>query len=285
MMGAIARGHSWRGITVKQRRVVYIVAEGVKGFRARLRAYSQRHGIDLDTVPFVVVTEPPNLLQQDDKALAASVKAWGGADIIIFDTLAQSTPGANENTSEGIGKALAHCKRLHRVTGAMIVLVAHTGKDASKGVRGWSGIRGAADVQIEVVCHGDQRAIKIDKQKDGKDGNEFGFRLEEVVIGQNDDGDDVTSCVVEHLMTMPVAARKKEPQSRNQALILRIASELLRSGKGPVSERDLIEACVSQMPRKESAGCDNRRRDLARAFMGLVAANLIDTRAGHVELK
>ena len=40
------------------------------------------------------------------------------------------------------------------------------------------------------------RSIKIDKVKDGADGNEFEFRLEVVTIGTDEDGDKITSCVV-----------------------------------------------------------------------------------------
>jgi len=282
---AIALGKTWRGLAVKQGRVVYICAEGKAGFRKRLRAYSQHNAINLDDVPLGVIDEAPNLLQQDDKAIAEQVHAWGGADIIVFDTLAQSTPGGNENGSESMGKALEHCKRLHNVTGALIILVAHTGKDASKGVRGWSGIKGATDVQIEVVRTGDHRLVKISKQKDDKDGNEFGFRLNTVMIGQDEDGNEVTSCVVEHTSIISRCDQKNEPRTAKQKLVLSVAGNLINLDKGPVSISELIETCINTIPRGELGKCDNRRRDLTRALEALAAANLIDTSTGHVTLK
>lgn len=282
---AVARGEKWQCRPVKQGRVVYICAEGKVGFRKRLRAYAQHHGVDLEAMPLGVIDDAPNLLQQDDQAIAEQVNNWGGADVIVFDTLAQATPGANENSSEGIGKALEHCKRLHNLTGALIVLVAHTGKDPSKGVRGWSGIKGATDVQIEVVRAGDQRAIRIGKQKDDKDGYELAFRLSTVVIGRDEDGDEITSCVVEYLEAVPVAAQKKGPRNVKQKLVLGVVQEMSELGKGQVSMHELIEMCVSKTPRSSYGKCDNRRRDVVRAVEALVEANLIDITTGYVDLK
>jgi len=286
MMCAIARGAPWRGLRVKQGRVVYVCAEGAEGFRKRLSAYGMYHGIDLDEIPLGVISDVPNLLQHDDKTIAKQVEAWGGADIIVFDTLAQSTPGSNENASDGMGKAIEHCKRLHKATGALVVLVAHSGKDSSRGVRGWSGIKGAADVQIEVVRSGADRTIRIDKQKDGMDGGEFGFRLRTVVVGQDEDGDDVTSCVIEHTAAVPKNQRKKEPKGDKQKLVMRMARELVESGEGRrLAVNSLIEACVDQVPRDPQAKCDNRRRDFMRAIEALVAANQIDVSDGYVKLQ
>jgi hypothetical protein len=54
-----------------------------------------------------------------------------------------------------MGLALSHCKHIYEVTGAIVLLVHHSGKDAAKGARGWSGIRAAADTEIEIVgIHG-----------------------------------------------------------------------------------------------------------------------------------
>lgn len=285
MMGAIARGVEWRGMRVKQGRVVYVCAEGMAGFRKRLTAYGQHHGVDLNEIPLGVISDVPNLLSHDDKAIAKQVEAWGGADVIVFDTLAQSTPGANENASDGMGKALEHCKRLHVATGALIILVAHSGKDSSKGVRGWSGIKGAADVQIEVVRAQDHRAIRLDKQKDDKDGEEFGFKLHTVAIGEDEDGEDITSCVIEHTAAVPKAERKREPRSDKHKLVLRMAKELVEVGDDQVAVNVLIEACVGQMLHDPSKKIDNRRRDVARALEALVGANQIAIADGYVSLQ
>lgn len=196
---AIARGVPWRGMRVKQGKVRYIVAEGRGGFRKRLKAYGMHYGLDLNEVPMAVMETAPNFLMADDvKAVAKAIHASQGADVIIVDTFAKVTPGANENAGEDMGKALDNCRRIAEASGALVILVHHTGKDVDRGARGWSGIRAAADFEAE-VCRDQasgKRWLQVTKQKDGDDDGRWGFKLEDVVVDIDEDGDAVTSCVL-----------------------------------------------------------------------------------------
>lgn len=109
----VALGESWRGKQTRPGRVIYLPAESQGGFRNRVEAVVQHYGLDTSDVgSFGVVMDVPNLMTVDDQAMAAQAKAWGGADIIVIDTLAQVTPGANENSSEDLGKAMhGTCQR------------------------------------------------------------------------------------------------------------------------------------------------------------------------------
>ncbi len=193
----VALGRPWRGKAVKAGRVLYVPAEGQGGFRNRVEAYKLHHGpSDAQLEPFGIVTDVPNLLTMDDKEMSAQALDWGGVDIIVIDTLAQVTPGANENSSEDLGKAMEACRRIHEATGALVILVHHAGKDPTKGARGWSGLKGGADVEIEIVRSGDVRHARISKQKDGEDGARFGFELQFVELETDEDGEPISSMVV-----------------------------------------------------------------------------------------
>jgi ABC-type dipeptide/oligopeptide/nickel transport system ATPase component len=197
MAAAIARGIPWRGKKTRKGRVAYIAAEGGGGFRKRLTAYGQHHGFNLADMDFGVIHAAPNMMEKADAVdIVKSVRAWGGADIIIVDTFAQVMPGANENAGEDVGKALTHCKRIHEATGAMVILIHHAGKDTSKGARGWSGLRAAADAELEVVREVAGRSLRLTKSKDGEDGQMWGFDLEVVKVGVDEDLEPITSCVV-----------------------------------------------------------------------------------------
>ena len=79
--------------------------------------------------------------------------------------------------------AIKHCQGIHRATGAMVLLVHHVGKDVSKGARGWSGLKGAADCEIEVGrTRTGERFAKVSKQKDGDDSAVWGFELEVIPV-------------------------------------------------------------------------------------------------------
>lgn len=195
----VARGVEWRGRRVRQGRVLYLVAEGGGGVPQRLKAYASHYGVDMKALPFGIMHEVPNLLVEEDVTdIMAALVAARGVDLIIIDTFAQVTGGANENSAEDMGLALRHARSIRDMTDAMVLLVHHSGKDVARGARGWSGIRAAADVELEIVwTEGEpNRLLRISKQKDGRDDLQWGFALQEVMVGIDRDGEEMTSVVV-----------------------------------------------------------------------------------------
>jgi hypothetical protein len=287
LAAAIARGLDWRGHKVLHPEpVVYVCAEGEADFRDRVQAYCTYN--DLQDFPVGVVPDAPNLLIKDDvRDLVGAVKAFGPTSMIVVDTLAQTVPGANENSGEDMGRALAHCKALNRATGALVLLVHHSGKDGAKGARGWSGLRAAVDAELEVARFGsgdfsDPRMARVSKLKGGRDGAEFGFRLNLVEIGQYEDGEKINSCVILPEESKPKAQRKTPPKG-NEQLVLRVAQALLGMDDIVTSE-ELIDAVAAQMVAPEKGKTDNRRRDARRALESLVAGNLLGNDNGRIKV-
>jgi len=269
MAAAIARGVPWRGCKVRKGRVAYIAAEGAGGFRKRLVAYAKQNSVDLSTVDIGVIHAAPNMMEKQDAVdVARSVKAWGGADLIIVDTFAQVMPGANENAGEDVGKALTHCKRIHEVTGAMIILIHHAGKDASKGARGWSGLRAAADAELEVVREATGRSLKLTKSKDGEDGQVWGFDLEVVEIGIDEDLDPITSCVViEAAVPVPgVASKKLGPV---EAVVNAVIQEFAVAQTSGIEVGPVIAESVKRMDAPAEGKRDSRKQRVRRALDAL----------------
>ena len=242
LFGAVARGVAWRGLRVRQRKVCFVVAEGGGGFRNRLHAYTQHHG----TKPGVsVIHAAPNLMEKAEaRDVAKAILAAGGADIVVVDTFAQTTPGANENAGEHVGKALAHCREIGKALGgALVVLVHHTGKDTTKGARGWSGLRAAADAEIEVSKVAGSRKVRTTKQKDGDDTAQWGFSLEQVPIGLDEDDDIITSCVVVDAPLAQTGDAKRKLGPREE-LLNEAIQELAKSGAFEFSARDVVANAV-----------------------------------------
>lgn len=264
LVGAVARGVDWRGRKVKQGRVVYIVAEGAGGFRKRVQAYAQAHSVDPESMQLDVIAETPNLIAEDHKALAAAI---GSASVIVVDTLAQTTPGADENSAEGMGKALAHCKALHRATGALVVLIHHSGKDAARGARGWSGLKAACDAEIEITRSGDVRAARITKMKDGDEAAVFPFKLRPVLLGFDEDGGEITSCTVIEADDVPA---KKLVLKGPAQLLVSAAYQELAGTACRVPEAALIEQAVARLPEPAEGKADRRRDEVRRAISTLI---------------
>lgn len=232
LCAAICRGIEWNGKRVTKGRVLYVVAEGVAGFVNRIKAYCHQQGITPSDIDMDVISDlTPNLLEPAQITdLIKDIKAREAYDLIVMDTFAQVMPGANENSGEDVGKALAECKRIHRHTGAMVLLVHHSGKDTSKGARGWSGLRAAADVELEVLRSDELRSISVTKLKDGQDGANIGFKLHTVILGEDADGDDITSCIVEYTNTGRVTVEKKKKTGKNELSLLESLHDVLGMG-------------------------------------------------------
>ena len=267
---AIARGCEWRGKKVRQGRVAYIAAEGADGFRKRLAAYAKHNGVDLATVPMTVLNAAPNLLEKQDAVdVAKGIKASGGADLIVIDTFAQTTPGANENAGEDVGKALGYCKRIHEVTGAMVLLIHHSGKDATKGARGWSGLRAAADAEIEVVREGDARALRLTKSKDGEDGLEWGFALEVVQVDVDEDLEPITSCVVVEAQMPVVGAGPARRLGPVEKVVNEVIQEFALAQTEGIEVGPVLAEAVKRMEPPADGKRDSRKQRARRALEAL----------------
>ena len=258
---AIDRGMAWRGRRVKQGRVVYICAEGAGGFRNRLVAYQQAHQCELG---IGVIANAPNLLQKDD-ALDVC-RAIGKADVVIIDTFAQTTPGGNENAAEDMGKALAHCKGIHRATGAVVVLVHHAGKDLSRGARGWSGLKAAADAELEVLRLESGRMLRTSKMKDGQDDEAWGFDLETQTIGMDEDGDVITSCTVRELDVGVVKAQAARPMGAVESVVHAVVTEMAQAQSAGIEVDAVLKEAAQRLPKPDDGKRDTRIQRARRAL-------------------
>jgi hypothetical protein len=252
--------------------VAYVCAEGAGGFKTRLKAYALGHKVELAELP-AVISDAPNLLNPKDAAeITASIVAYGEVDVIIIDTLSATTPGGNENSGEDMGLVLSHCKFLHRKTGALVVLIHHSGKDSTRGARGWSGLRAAADAEIEVTRNGDYRAATITKMKDGGDGEALNFKLKVVPLGFDSDGEELSSCIIEHVDAAPSEpmARLKPNGKHEQAMLDMLK---IMAPSGTCDYNDLVEGYLKKMPAGESSRAQRRSRAKG-ALEGLCAKRL-----------
>ena len=115
---------------------------------------------------------------------------------MIIDTFNRAAPGLDENSSKDMGRVLAGMKRLQKITERLVLVVHHTGKDASQGMRGHSSLHAALDEAIEVKRNATGRFWSVAKVKDGEDGKQVAFQLHYVVLGKDADGDEIGGCAV-----------------------------------------------------------------------------------------
>ncbi|MBM3558753.1 MAG: AAA family ATPase [Alphaproteobacteria bacterium] len=200
---AIAIRRAWFGRTVSPGAVLYVAAEGAAGLANRILAFKARNPTPED-VPFVIVPVSVNLGIGDTDtaaviAAAREVEARTGqaVKLVIIDTLARAIGAGDENLAADMGRFIVACDQIRETTGASVMIVHHKGKAANGGARGSSALLGAVDTAIEVEKRESGRVARVVKQKDGSDGEEIGFTLDVVEIGRDEDGEAITSCVVQ----------------------------------------------------------------------------------------
>jgi hypothetical protein len=286
LLGAVADGRDWFGYKVESCPVTYCALEGEHGISQRVAAYRIRHGSVPVRMQFVA--QPFLLLQSKDMAdLATAIRAAGGADgIVAVDTLNRATTGADENDSKDMGRIIASAQSLQRVLGGLVLLVHHSGKDASRGLRGHSSLHGALDAVIEVTREGSRREWKPPKVKDGPDGAAHSFRLDVVEVGFGDD--PPTSCVVAPEEAPGDAVRRTRlPQGGNQRILWDALGDLLRAspdrGKaGAPSYRPCVrmEAVVEKSRGRLTCPPDRHSDRCRVALTGLVTRGLLALKEG-----
>jgi len=200
----VALGWRWRDRDVERGGVLFIALEGGHGIRNRLAAFRHEYGLDQQDVPFAVVTTAVNFLDPgaDTASVITTVKAVATrfdvpVRLVVVDTLSRAMAGGNENANEDMSALVRSGDLIRQETGAHLIWIHHSGKDAAKGARGHSSLRAALDTEIEVTADGSRRLAKVTKQRDLACAGEFPFTLRVVELGMNRRGKPVTSCVVE----------------------------------------------------------------------------------------
>lgn len=235
----VAAGKDWNGRRVEQGGVVYCVLEGGIGFRNRVVGWREAHGYEDARIPFAAISASLNLLDPaaDAPRVIAAIQAASEhlgvpVKLVVIDTLSRAMAGGNENAPDDMGALVRNMDAIRQETGACVLLVHHCGKDAAKGARGHSLLRGALDTEIEVRSDDDTGAkvATVVKQREMRKGDAFGFRLEAMTLGQNRHGEDVTTCVVQGSDEAP--RKRSKPLHAEAESLRREINNIFAAGKG-----------------------------------------------------
>jgi hypothetical protein len=223
LAGCIATGRKWFGMRVQQAPVVYVMLEGEGAIRNRIAALEIAYG-PLPTAALSVVLQPFVLTERQDVADLAAVLPRNS--VVFIDTLNRAAPTSDENSSKEMGVILQGAKDLQATIGGLVVLVHHTGKDTTRGMRGHSSLHAALDGAIEVERDAkNNRAWSVAKAKDGEDAKRVAFKLVRHVLGTDADGDEISSCSVAPDSSAIFA--KPEPSGSNQKSVLKAVKSAL----------------------------------------------------------
>jgi hypothetical protein len=192
----------WRGHKVAAGDVLYVVAEGARGFAKRVKAWSQHHETSPDRLqilpmPVQAMGETARVLSADWLALV-DIATELKPSLIVLDTQARMTLGLEENSAKEMGLWVEAVRALRVASGGCVLVVHHTGRNGGD-ARGSSTIDAAQDVEwkVERKAHQLAAVLKCEKSKDGDDRARFPLAMKIVPVGKDEDGQDITSLVLD----------------------------------------------------------------------------------------
>jgi hypothetical protein len=290
LMMHVARGLRYHGRAVHQGAVVYCMLEGQGGVDTRAEAYRQEKLKGDPPGPFYVETSTLDLIK-NHQALIEAIKRRLGDQIavgVVLDTLNRSLVGS-ENKDEDMSAYVSAAQTIIEAFQCAVIVVHHCGHNGER-LRGHSSLLGAVDAEISVKrLDGKTTVATVERLKDGPEGEQITFTLKSIVVGEDEEGFDMSSCIVERCEAI------KSDKSWPKGLVLVrevIAEAVLQAGiqhqvggDGPtVKAAPLKVARDIHERRYVSTGNGDRataeRKAWSRNFRQAQADNLIAGEAG-----
>jgi hypothetical protein len=279
----IAIGREYSGRRVQRGVIVYCALEGGGGFAARVEAWrkSKLNDDDPRGIPFSLLDVPLDLITECDE-LVASIRAQVAQPSVVFiDTLNRALVG-DENSSADMGKLVKAATAIIAAFGCLVVLIHHCGVAGNR-PHGHTSLTGAVDAQIAVTRNKDGViTVTIEYMKDSETGAPFACKLERVELGEDEDGDQMTSCVVLPEELPAAKAKDKGPKlTGSNKLAYDTLMEVLagqRSGSAIRWRERFYEAYPADKP-------DTKQKAFVRAALKLEELKIILVSSDKVELR
>lgn len=176
---------------------VFAGTEG-SGLAARLDALGETDRLPISAMICGSLSDKDALanLLADLKSEAANILRDFGVPVrmIVLETLSATGLLQDENDNSEAARAMANLATMSREMGALMLTSHHPSKDG-KGARGASAILNSADYVLEITRH-EQAAVRelaLIKARDAEQRKLGSFTLVPVNLGEDDDGEPITS--------------------------------------------------------------------------------------------
>lgn len=195
------RGLPWMGRKTRKGPVLYIAAEGGAGLWNRIYAWHKVRGMDWRESPLYVVPVAVDLGADAWRVVDAAQLAGVTPELVIVDTLSQTFSGEENSAAEIAGYLREIGARFRALWHCAVLVIHHSGHNATERPRGSSAIRANVDFMLGVFRDEKEMLATLTcaKQKDGESFEDATFSLFPVGVAEDEDGDRITSLVARHL--------------------------------------------------------------------------------------
>ncbi len=270
----IASGKDFYGNKVKDTGpVLFIIGEGLSGFKRRLKAWCLKHGVDLDSLPVLVSRQPAQMTLAESVAdIKRSIKVisekYGPPKLIVIDTLNRNFGPGDENSTSDMTTYNRGCDALRAVCGSTILTVHHSGLAEKERARGSVALFGSLDYCYRIDMNKDETINLIFlKCKDQPKPGPRTFAKKVIDLGiRDDEGEPVTSCILEEVALNVESGKDRRGRGGKQKIMQGILDEMVNDrdadllSMGEKPEGRIPEALWTERCRE--AGCT--RSDISR---------------------
>jgi hypothetical protein len=180
--GCVAAGLPWQELETTQGSVLYLIAEGTAGLRKRVRAWEDYADCTMLATFLPVAVQ---LLNPADLAAFTALVAELDPALVVIDTQARVTVGADENSTMEMGRLVAADDRIRAVCRACVLIVHHEPR-GGENMRGSIALEGAATSLFRAERDGTRITLKNVRQRDVIEADDVVLhavpRLESVVV-------------------------------------------------------------------------------------------------------
>lgn len=275
----VAHGLPWLGKRTKQGSVVYIAAEGGAGLWPRIVAWHRARRLQWSDVPLHVVPAALDLTADAWRVVEKAQAKGVTPSLVVVDTLSQTYNGEENSANEVAAYFRELGTRFRELWGCAVLILHHTGHNATERPRGSSAMRANLDFMLGV--HRDEKemlaTLSCAKQKDGEAFQDTTFAVAVHNLGTDEDGDKVTSLVARHLSSVEEVQEVMEGEKRagrgghNQLLLSLLQNGQLESELRTVFYRE----CGADSP-------EGRRKAYQRARGWVINSGLMEVADGRI---
>jgi hypothetical protein len=239
MAYCIASGIDYHGHETKQGNVVYICGEGFSGLNRRLKALQGKYNQDIGNNFFI--SEQPGAFMDATitSDVCEAIKAVGDVSLVIIDTLHRNMGDGDENSSSDFGKFLRNIDTFLKPLGVTVLIIHHSGHEATDRSRGTSAIRGSWDFEFKTTLKNDCLTLTNTKVKDGPKPAPLSFEFAPVTLGEDDDGYPITSAVlnfIEASNVIPVVKNRAKLSAHDDAVLQTLNDAITQCGIEPTDD-------------------------------------------------
>jgi len=270
----IASGKDFFGHKVKDPGpALFIIGEGMSGFKRRMKAWALWHKIDLDSLPILVSRHSASITQAKSvseikKAIQNITEKYGPPKLIVIDTLNRNFGPGDENSTQDMTNFIRGCDALRSICGAAVLITHHSGNFEKERSRGSSALNGAIDFRYRLDLNKDETINLVFlkcKEQAIPGPRTLSKRIIDLGI-TDDDGDAITSCILEETELNNESGQDRTGKGSKQSLMRKILNEMVdEHDKELVEDGAKPEGCVSKsdwIARCKQEGC--KRQDLSR---------------------